>query len=399
MSNIDENPMELIGHTGPGSESAIPAIQPSGRLLSIDALRGFNMIWILGLDEWVAALGTTWKNGVTAALAAQMSHSAWEGLTFYDLIFPMFIFIVGISLTFSLGKIIRNKGKLAAVWRVLVRTVLLFGLGVIFYGGFSSTFTEIRILGVLQRIALCYLAASLLFIFLKPRWLIAAVILLLLGYWALMALVPVPGIGAGHYELLRNLANYVDLKYLPLSKWNGTWDPEGLLSTLPAIGTCLMGVLTGFFLKVEKIQAQKKVIWLVAAGIVCLVSGLIWSIAFPIIKQIWTSSYALVTGGLSIMLLALFYQLMEIWKWRRWALPFIWIGSNAIALYMLFGWARMPMMGGIFSFPDLAKRLVGGEFGKVVFGYSQGLVLATVVVLLVVALAYALFKKKIFIRL
>lgn len=388
-----ETTLESPAHT------TISPAQSSGRLLSIDALRGFNMFWILGADEWVAALASTHRNGFTALLATQMSHSAWEGLTFYDLIFPLFLFIVGVSVVFSLSKIIQQKGKSGAIKRVIVRSVLLFGLGVIYYGGFSNAIGDIRLLGVLQRIALCYLFASLLFISLKPRGLVAVCAVLLLGYWALMALVPVPEIGAGHYEAGRNLANYVDSIYLPLSKWNGSWDPEGLLSTLPSIGTCLLGVLAGLFLRNGTIPAQKKVFWLCATGVVSLLLGFLWGYWFPIIKQIWTSSYVLATGGFSAFLLALFYQIMEIWKWRRWAAPFIWIGSNAIALYMLFGWPGMPMKGGIFSFHNLANRLAGGPLKTYVFKQYGELVLATVVVGLVVWLAYALHKRKIFIRL
>ena len=381
------------------SASAVPAAQPIGRLLSIDALRGFNMFWILGADEWIANLASTYKNGFTALLATQMSHTDWEGLRFYDLIFPVFVFIAGVSLVFSLSKIIQQKGKLAAVWRVVVRSVLLFGLGVIYYGGLSNAIGDIRLLGVLQRIALCYLFASLLFIFFKPRWLVAVCVVLLMGYWALMALVPVPSSGAGHYEAGRNLANYVDSKYLPLSKWNGDWDPEGLLSTLPSIGTCLLGVFAGLFLKNETVLGQKKVYWMVGVGVVSVLLGFLWGYWFPIIKQIWTSSYVLAAGGFSMLALALFYQVIEIWKLRRCAAPFIWIGSNAIALYMLFNWPGSPMMGGIFSFHNLASRLAGGPLQTYVFKQNGELVLSTVVVGLVVWLAYALYQRKIFIRL
>ena len=381
------------------TSSTMSANQSSGRLLSIDALRGFNMIWILGADEWIAVLASTYRNGFTSLLASQMSHSVWEGLTFYDLIFPLFLFIVGVSLVFSLSKIIQQKGKWAAVKRVVLRSVLLFGLGVIYYGGFSTSIGDIRLLGVLQRIALCYLFASLLFINFRLRGLVVTCILMLLGYWALMALVPVPGLGAGHYEAGRNLANYVDSIYLPLFKWNGSWDPEGLLSTLPAICSCLLGVFAGLFLRNGTVPSQKKVFWFCLTGFVFLLVGFLWGHWFPIIKQIWTSSYVLVTGGFSMLLLAFFYQVMEIWKWQKWAAPFIWIGSNAIALYMLFGWPGMPMKGGVFSFQNLASRLAGGPLKTYVFKEFSGLVLATLVVGLVIWLAYALYKRKIFIRL
>jgi predicted acyltransferase len=294
---------------------------------------------------------------------------------------------------------LRQKGKLAAMQRVAVRSVLLFVLGVIYYGGFSKTFNDVRLLGVLQRIALCYLFAGLLFVLCKPRWLAVACAALLLGYWALMTLVPVPGIGAGVFEPGRNLANYIDSQVLPLAKWNRDWDPEGLLSTLPAAGTCLLGVLAGLLLKNNRVPAQRKVYWLCGAGAVFALAGFLWSLEFPIIKQIWTSSYVLVTGGFSTLALAGFYQIMEIWNRRLWAAPLVWIGSNAIALYMLFGWPGSPLRGGLFSFHDLANRLVGGSLKTVVFRQNGELVVATVVVALVLCLAYALYRRKIFIRL
>ena len=376
-----------------------PTAWPSGRLLSVDALRGFAMIWILGVDEWIAALASTYRNSLTVGLAAQMTHSNWEGLTFYDLVFPLLLFIAGVSLAFSLSRITNQKGRTAALRRVAVRSVLLFLLGVIYYGGFAKTFSDIRLLGVLQRIALCYLFAGLLLVLCKARWLAVAFVALLVGYWAIMALVPVPGIGAGIYEPGQNLANYVDSQYLPLFKWNVTWDPEGLLSTLPAIGTCLLGTLAGLFLKNEAVSAQRKVYWLCGAGVVGGFLGLLWSLQFPIVKQIWTSSYVLVAGGFCLLMLALFYQVIEIWRRRAWAAPLLWIGSNAITLYMLFGWPNSPLRGGLFSFHDLADRLVGGSLKAVVFGQAGNLAAATAVVGLVLCLAYTLYRKRIFIRL
>jgi predicted acyltransferase len=348
------------------------------------------MFWIAGADEWVYALHHTCVNGFTRLLATQMTHAAWEGFRFYDLIFPLFVFIAGVSLVFSLSKIVREKGKAAALRRVIVRAILLYLVGLVYYGGFSTTIRDIRLLGVLQRIALCYLFAGLLFIFLKPRWLVVACAVLLVGYWALMTFVPVPGVGAGHYEAGRNLANYMDEKYLPLSKWDGDYDPEGLLSTLPAIGTCLLGTLAGLLLRHEAVPAQKKVFWLCGAGATALLLGSLWGQRFPIVKQLWTSSYVLVAGGYSALLLALFYQLMEIWKLKRWAMPFVWIGSNALTLYVVYG---------LFVFNELANRLVGGPIKFYLFKHSGNLVVATVTLGLVLGLACFLYRRRIFIRL
>ena len=211
---------------------------------------------------------------------------------------------------------------------------------------------------------------------------------LLLGYWALMALVPVPNLGTGHYEAGRNLANYVDSIYLPLSKWNGNWDPEGLLSTLPAIGTCLLGVFAGLFLRNETVPAQKKVFWLFAAGVISLLLGLLWGTWFPIIKQIWTSSYVMVTGGLSVLLSGVVlpdHRGLEVakvgcaihldWLERHRSLYAFWLGRYAIK-----GWyLQLPQSG-----HPPGGRVAQNVCVQTVFRIGIG----TVVVGLVIWLAY-----------
>jgi predicted acyltransferase len=369
--------------------SSLPPDQPVKRLFSIDALRGFDMFWIVGGDEFIAKLNATFPNGVTNLLAAQMTHTVWAGLTFYDLIFPLFVFVVGVVLVFSLSRIIQERGKAVAVRRVFVRAVLLYLLGILYYGGFSGTIGNIRLLGVLQRIALCYLFAGLIFIFFRWRGMVVALVVLLVGYWVMLTLIPVPGVGAGNYAERMNLANYVDRVYLPLFKWDGDHDPEGILSTLPAIGTCLLGAFAGLLLKNETMTGQKKVFWLCGAGVATLLLGYLWGLQFPIIKKIWTSTYVLVAGGYSSLLLAFFYQLIEVWKWKKWAMPFIWIGSNAIVLYLAYNFI---------NFNDLAQRLVGGPI-KHLFGHGGNLLVTTVTVGLSTLLAYFLYRKKFFIRL
>src|SRR6185503_1068652 len=212
------------------------------RILSVDALRGFDMFWILGGDALAQALKKMSAGGKGVVSSAggffgdQLDHVEWEGFRFYDLIFPLFVFIVGVSIVFSLTKLVEREGKAAAHKRVLRRFALLFVLALIYSGGVSHHWPDIRLLGVLNRIALCYLFASLLFLNLRLRGLIVACVSLLVGYWALMTFVPVPGIGAGSFAKGANLANWIDSQYLPGKRWDGAWDPEGLLSTLPAIG-------------------------------------------------------------------------------------------------------------------------------------------------------------------
>ena len=182
-------------------------------------------------------------------IARQLEHCAWAGFRFEDLIFPMFVFIVGVSLVFSLSRTIEEHGRQAAIVRIIRRAVLMYLLGIFYYGGFSTSFDQIRLLGVLQRIAICYLCAGLIFCFWGLRGRLAWCVGLLVGYWLVMSYVPVPGGVAGDFAEGKNLANWVDEQFLPLRKWDGDHDPEGLLSTLPAVANCLIGVFAGMLLR------------------------------------------------------------------------------------------------------------------------------------------------------
>jgi predicted acyltransferase len=382
------NPMPSV------EPQAVSAQRPSSgtaatRLMSLDALRGFDMFWIVGAEEIVHALHKASPSGVVNFLTGQLTHKDWEGVAFYDLIFPLFVFIVGASLVFSLTKAIAESGKMAAVKRIFWRSLLLYLIGVFTYGGFAEGVERIRLLGVLQRIALCYFFAGLIFCTFRLRGMIVACVALLAGYWALMTFVPVPGVGAGNFQEGANLANYVDKQFLPLRKWDGDHDPEGLLSTLPAIATCLLGVFAGLLLKSKAMDEQKKVNWLVLAGIAGLALGFLWGLQFPVIKKIWTSSYVLVAAGYSCLFLAAFHQIIEIWNCRKWAMPFVWIGMNAITIYLAHN---------IIDFGKLADRLVGGPIKESFGNYGQ--VLVTIVVLaMTFLLVRFLYRRKLFLRL
>ncbi len=278
-----------------------------------------------------------------------------------------------------------GSSLLPALQRVLRRSALLYLLGIIYYLSILPP-GQVRLLGVLQRIALCYLFTALIYLFGRWRGLAIALPLLLLGYWALLTFVPVPGVGAGYTSEGLNLANYLDRLYLPFFKWNTDHDPEGLLSTLPAIATCILGALAGVLLKKPGLSAQRKVFWLAGAGLACLALGYAWGAHFPIIKQIWTSSYVLVAGGWSLLLLALFSQLIDVWGWQRWARPFVWIGSNAIALYLAYTVLHLGELAGLVAgllLPNGGAELLGPFLG-------------TAASLL---LAWSLFRRRWFLRL
>jgi predicted acyltransferase len=369
------------------------------RIASLDALRGFNFVWILGGDGmmWAFDRMLSDKGPVASAighlLGSQFTHVAWEGFRFYDLIFPLFIFITGVTTVFSLTRLVERDGRIGAHLRVLRRALLLYGLGLIYYGGIGAHWSDIRFAGVLQRLAICYLIASLLFLNLNWRAILAAFAALLVGYWALMTWVPVPGVGAGSFAPDANLANWIDANYLPGRLWDKTRDPEGLLSTLPAIGTCLLGVFAGLLLKNERLLPPQKVFWLIGIGLASLAAGYLWALQFPVIKAIWTSSFVLVAGGWSFLLLALCYQLIDVWRIRRWSTIFMWVGANAITLYFL---------NNVFGFEPFALRFVGGDVGRWldhVVTPGTGLFVAHVLGLVfAVALAGFFYRRKIFLR-
>jgi predicted acyltransferase len=372
-----------------GKVAAPPAINPPTRLASLDALRGFDMFWIAGADDIVLALKKATAGAAVAFVATQLEHEPWAGFRFYDLIFPLFVFIVGVSLVFSLTKTVAEVGGGAAFRRIFVRALLLFVLGVIYSGGVAKGIENVRLLGVLQRIALCYFFGAILFCTFRLRGLIVACVTLLVGYWAMMTFIPVPGVGAGNFAEGSNLANWIDREYLPFRKYDGDHDPEGLLSTLPAIATCLLGVFAGLLLRNDTVSGRGKVKWLAIGGVAALALGYLWGLQFPIIKKIWTSSYVLVAGGWSLLLLAIFYQVVEVWRVTKWTQPFVWIGTNPITIYLAAAW---------FPFRDLANRMAGGPVKGSLGTWGEVLITA-VVLALIVLLARFMYRRKIFLRL
>ncbi len=357
--------------------------------MSLDALRGFDMFWIIGADGLVEGLRQVKDNSVLQGLARQLEHVDWAGFRFEDLIFPLFVFIVGISLVFSLTRTMEQHGRRAAVARILRRATLLYLLGVFYYGGLSTPWEEIRLLGVLQRIALCYLFAGLIFCYCGLRGRVLWCVGLLIGYWLMMTFVPVPGGTAGSFAPGENLANWIDQHYLPLRKWDGDFDPEGLLSTLPAIASCLIGVLVGMFLRNVRLSDWKKVVTLAAAGALLVTLGWLWNLQFPVIKKIWTSSFVLVAAGYSCLLLAAFHLLIDVWGWRRWAQPFVWIGMNPITLYMI---------SNLVNVERIARRFVGGDVSQSLGSYGQ-LAMAIVSLLIMLGIARFMYRRQIFLRL
>jgi predicted acyltransferase len=378
-------PEEPHGNNQTPAQTSLPE-----RVVSVDVLRGFDMFWLIGGTGVALALARLCPPGLRDMLLPQFEHAPWAGFRFYDLIFPLFVFMVGMSLVFSLGKRLEREGRWSAYRRLLRRGLLLFLMGLFYYGGLRNRWPDIRLLGVLQRLALCYLAGGILFIHLKPRGLIAACAVLLLGYWALLSFVPVPGVGGTSFAEGENWANYIDKQWLPGHKHDGEWDPEGLLSTLPAIGSCLLGVLAALLLGKGDVRPSRKVLCFVGGGALMVAVGFLWGLQFPVIKKIWTSSYVLVAGGYSFMLLGVLYVVVDVWKFRRWALPLLWIGANPLTIYMA---------KNILDFNQLGERFVGGDV-KAFAGEQYGYLLYTLASLtLTLAVVRFLYNRKIFLRL
>jgi predicted acyltransferase len=410
----------------PDAAAPVIPVPGAGRLLSVDALRGFDMFWILGGDELVQACYRACgrpESGLLAVLHEQFEHCEWQGFHLEDMIFPLFVFIAGISLVFSLTKTIERDGRQVAVSRIIRRGLLLVACGIVYYGGISKGWGDVRLLGVLQRIGLAYLFAGLLFCFLKPRGLMIACLGILIGYWGLMTFVPIRDIHltdegihllrdqtgiadphalyerttstvSGHFEPGYNLSDHTDFQYLPGRKWDKYYDPEGLLSTLGAISTCLLGVFAGLLLRNRALSDQRRLAMMVIAGVLMVVAGLLWGIQFPVVKKIWTSSFVLVAGGWSMLLLAAFHWLIDLRGWKGWTAPFVWIGMNAITVYLI---ENMVPLGGI------ASRFLGGPVKELLNNGSKDGLGSLVVIAgqfgLILLIAWYLHRKKIFMRL
>lgn len=374
----------------PDASTAVLVTEPAERLLSLDVLRGFDMFWIIGAENLVEGLHELQgsETGVLHFIATQLQHVPWEGFHFYDMIFPLFVFMIGMSIVFSLDKILAREGQAAAHKRIFRRFLLMFALGLFYYGGFAHVWPEVRVLGVLQRLALCYFFTSLLYCHLKPRGLAVALFVCLVGYWAALSFIPAPGQPAVSFAPGENLANYVDFRFLPGRLYDKTWDPEGLLSTIPAIGSCLLGVFAALFIKRKDVPELKKALLIAGAGAAMVALGFLWGFQFPVIKKIWTSSFVLVAGGYSCLLLAAFYWLVDIRKSRWWTTPFLWIGSNAITLYLAWN---------LIDFDEIAKRFAGGNI-EIALGAYGPLLLAAVTLALPIALGRFLYKRNIFLR-
>lgn len=363
------------------------------RLVSLDALRGFDMFWITAGEGLIFSLAALTGWPVFKWAETQLHHVPWEGFVFYDMIFPLFLFIAGVSMPFSILKRKSRGDSAGSIYMHLFkRLLLLLLLGLVYNRFLYLNFEHQRWASVLGRIGLAWFFAALIVLNASVRSQIAWFAGILLSYWAAMKLIPVPGFGAGVLTPEGNLCAYIDQRLLPGSFCCYRFgDNEGILSTVPAVATALLGVLAGHFLMLKnpRFSGLRKGGILLGAGMVFLGAGKAWGLVFPIIKNLWTGSFVLFAGGWSLILLAVFYLVIDVWKFRRWAFPFTVIGLNSITIYMLSagiidfqGMSRFFFTGVIRLFAEPVQPVIG----------SVGLIVCEWVFL------YFLYRKKIFLK-
>jgi predicted acyltransferase len=369
----------------------------SQRLVSLDAFRGAT---IAGM--FIVNTPGSWDH-----VYGQLLHAEWNGWTYTDTIFPFFLFIVGVSMAFSFGRRqAEGGGRAGLLLHTLRRSAIIFGLGLALntLSFFLFHRAQVRIFGVLQRIGVCFFFAALIYLLLGRRGLLPAAAVLLGVYWALMTFVPVPGYGTGRLDVEGNLAAYVDRAVLGSHTWKHDpgWDPEGLLSTLPAIATTLFGIVAGEWLR-SRAARGARLVGLMGGGAVAASLGLIWGASFPINKNLWTSSYSLFMAGLGAVCLALFIWIVDVKGWKGWAKPFVWLGMNAIALFVAATLATLLLLWIKLTGGDGKRRSLYGTIYRTVFDHFADQRIGSFLFALCfcafwVGVAWLLYRRKIFIK-
>lgn len=361
----------------------------SGRLLSLDALRGFDMFWIIGGGALIQALAGYTGWGWMLSVSDQLEHVEWNGFHFYDLIFPLFLFLSGVTMPFSLTRQI-EKGipKNKVYLHVFRRALLLVIFGIIYNGLGDWNYSHIRFASVLAQIGIAYLFGALIFLNTNWKQQIYCVAGILIGYWGIQMLIPVPEAGAGVLTQSGSINGYFDRLFLPGKLYLDNHDPEGLLVKISATATALLGALTGSFIKNNPISGKRKVLYMAAASVILLTASVIWNLVLPINKNLWTSSFVLHTAGWSVLLLAAFYLVIDVLHFKKWCIFFVVIGMNPITIYMA---------KSLFKFSNPVEHIFGGFIALADAGFQP--VLTTVFMLIIEwLLLYFLYKKKIFLR-
>jgi predicted acyltransferase len=399
------------------SKATRPRASGSVRLMSLDVFRGAT----------IASMMLVNNPGTWDATYAQLDHAEWNGWTFTDLIFPFFLWIVGVAIPLSTARRLgKGQSRMELFGHAFRRAIIILALGfflnslLYFINGspardgfgpwFHNYATSVRISGVLQRIAVCYLITVLIFLRTRIRGLVISVVALLILYWALMFFGPLLGFGAPGFEKGANFAQYVDDHVLNgprigIHVWSAgkTWDPEGIVSTLPAIATCLFGVLAGHLLR-TKLSPETKTAWLLVVGNLLLLAGAVMNTWLPVNKNLWTSTYAVFMAGMAMNCFGVIYWLVDVQGWRTWAKPFAIYGMNAIAMFMLAGIVgriRIALKATSASGESMSLQpfLYQKFFAPLASPKNASLIWALLFVLLFYLVAYLMYRRKWFLKL
>lgn len=368
------------------------SIPAQNRLVSLDALRGFDMFWIMGGEGIFTGLALLTGWPVFKWFDEQLTHVAWHGFHFYDMIFPLFLFIAGISFPFSYyKKKASGQSRRAITWHAIYRGLMLIFIGILYNNGLRFNFPEMRYGSVLGHIGAAWLLAAIIFMNTKLTGRIIWFSSLLVGYWLLLLLFPAQDLGSNDpFSLEGNFAGYIDRVIMPGKLYLGVSEPSGFSTVIPSVGTALLGMFTGEFLIAEYLADKplRKVLYLALAAILLMIIGKVWDLNFPINKMLWSSSYVCWAGGLSLILFTLFYLIIDVWGFKKWAFFFIVIGLNPITIYLAtriisFRQATNFFFDGFIElFPEKWSTLING-IGLTMTGWL---------------FLYFLFRKKIFLK-
>jgi predicted acyltransferase len=375
----------VTGDTAPDSINSAPT-----RLFSLDALRGFDMFWIMGGEEIFHTMAKATGSPFWGSIANQFTHPDWNGFHLYDLIFPLFLFMAGVSTPFSVGRELeKGKSRQQLVLRVMKRALILVLLGLVVNNGLNiMPIKDIRFASVLGRIGIAYMFANIIYLYSSERMQMVWFWVFIIGYWLLLKFTSAPGYPHGDLTMQGNFASYMDRVILPGKLYLGIHDPEGLFSTIPAISTGLLGIITGTILKKTGLAQMKKVAILAIAGVAFLIIAQVWNLDFPINKNLWTSSFVMQVGGLSLLLMAFFYYIIDVLGYQKWSFYFRVIGMNSILIYVSGHFIKWSYTNN--GFFGWIGQLIGDPFNAVA--------MAITFVMVKWLFLYYLYQKKTFLR-
>lgn len=361
--------------------------------MSLDALRGFDMFFIMGLSGLITAICALFPGETSEAIALHMDHVEWNGLSHHDTIFPLFLFLAGVSCPFSLSKQrAMGMSKKDIYLKILRRMGMLILFGLIYNGLFKFNFENFRCASVLARIGIAWAAAAILYVCCTRRTRILISVAILVIYGMICKFVAAPDIPGGDpLSIEANIVGYIDRLFLPGRLYYGNhFDPEGLFSALPAIVTAMLGIFTGELIRIpnEKISGQKKTLWMLGAAVVLALVAWIFNDALPINKKLWSSTFVCAVGAYSLIMMALFYYLVDVRGWRKWTFIFRIVGMNSITIYM----AQR-----IVDFSGISKFFFGGLAGLCPEDWGHVILSAGFIVVCWYFL-YFLYRQKIFLK-